>query len=82
MGWKKKSKIDLKKTYKVCTNNFLAEGGTGMNKVRKWYDLRNLKECGIIRDSMVLYFKKMKVINEEFYIDKNNPNLIFLDSDE
>ena len=79
---KKKSKIDLKKTYKVCTNNFLAEGGTGMNKVRKWYDLRNLKECGIIRDSMVLYFKKMKVINEEFFIDKNNPNLIFLDSNE
>ena len=76
----KKTKIDLQKTYKVCTNNFLAEGGTGMNKVRKWYDLRNLKECGIIRDTMVQYFKKMEIINEEFFIDSKNPNLIFLDN--
>ena len=78
----KKTKIDLQKTYKVCTNNFLAEGGTGMNKVRKWYDLRNLKECGIIRDTMVQYFKKMEIINEEFFVDSKNPNLIFLDNKE
>ena len=78
----KKVKIDLQKTYKVCTNNFLADGGTGMNKIRKWYDLRNLKECGIIRDTMITYFKKMKVINEEFFVDKKNPNLIFLDNKE
>ena len=78
----KKSKIDLKKTYKICTNNFLADGGTGMSKIRKWYDLRNLKMCGIIRDTMVQYFKKMKVIKEEFFIDPKNPNLIFLDNKE
>ena len=78
----KKTKIDLQKTYKVCTNNFLAEGGTGMNKVRKWYDLRNLKECGIIRDTMVQYFAKMKIINEEFFVDSKNPNLIFLNNKE
>ena len=78
----KKTKIDLQKTYKVCTNNFLAEGGTGMNKVRKWYDLRNLKECGIIRDTMVQYFKKMEVINEDFFVDSKNPNLIFLNNKE
>ena len=58
----KKKKIDLKKTYKICTNNFLANGGSGMNDIRKWYDLRNLEECGIIRDTVVLYFKKMKII--------------------
>ena len=75
----KKTKIDLKKTYKICTNNFLAEGGTGMSKIRKWYDLRNLKVCGIIRDSMIEYFKNMKVIKKEFYIDSKNPNLIFLE---
>jgi 2',3'-cyclic-nucleotide 2'-phosphodiesterase (5'-nucleotidase family) len=78
----KKSKIDLKKTYKICTNNFLADGGTGMSKIRKWYDLRNLKMCGIIRDTMVQYFKKMKVIKEEFFIDPKNPNLIFLENKE
>ena len=53
-----------------------------MNKVRKWYDLRNLKECGIIRDTMVQYFKKMEVINEEFFVDSKNPNLIFLNNKE
>ena len=78
----KKSKIDLNKTYKICTNDFLANGGTGMNKVRKWYDLRNLENCGLIRDSMVLYFKNMKIINEEFFVDKKHPNLIFLENKE
>ena len=76
----KKSKINLKKTYKICTNNFLADGGTGMNKIRKWYDLRNLEDFGNIRDTIVQYFKKVKIIKEEFYINKNYPNLIFLDN--
>ena len=78
----RKTKIDLKKTYTICTNDFLAEGGSGMGKIRKWYDLRNLEKCGVIRDTMVQYFKKMKVINEEFFIDPKNPNLIFLDNKE
>ena len=74
----KRSKIELDKTYKICTNNFLANGGTGMSKVRKWYDLRNKEECGIIRDSMVDYFRKMKIIKKEFFVDQNNPILTFL----
>ena len=75
----RKSKIDLEKTYKICTNNFLADGGTGMSKVRRWYDLRNKEECGIIRDSMVEYFKGMKIIKKEFFIDEKNPILTFLE---
>jgi 2',3'-cyclic-nucleotide 2'-phosphodiesterase/3'-nucleotidase len=75
----KKTKIDLNKTYKICTNNFLADGGTGMSKIRRWYDLRNNKVCGIIRDSIIEYFRNMKVIKKEFYIDSRYPNLIFLD---
>ena len=78
----KKSKIDLNKTYKVCTNNFLAEGGIQMRKIREWYDLRNLEVHGIIRDDIVTYFKAMKIIKKEFFIDENNPNLIFLKEDE
>ena len=74
----KKSKIDLDKTYKICTNNFLAEGGIQMRKIREWYDLRNLEVHGIIRDDMVTYFKAMKVIKKEFFIDEKKPNLIFL----
>ena len=74
----KKSKIDLDKTYKICTNNFLAEGGIQMRKIREWYDLRNLEVHGIIRDDMVTYFKAMKVIKKEYFIDEKKPNLIFL----
>ena len=78
----KKSKIELDKTYKVCTNDFLASGGIQMRKIREWYDLRNLEIHGIIRDDMVKYFKSMKVIKREYYIDEKNPNLIILKGDE
>ena len=74
----KRTKIELDKTYKICTNNFLANGGTGMSKIRKWYNLRNKEECGIIRDSMVDYFRKMKIIKKEFFVDQKNPILTFL----
>ena len=77
----KKSKIELDKTYKVCTNDFLASGGIQMRKIREWYDLRNLEIHGIIRDDMVTYIKAMKVIKKEFFIDDKFPNLIFLTED-
>ena len=77
----KKSKIELDKTYKICTNNFLAEGGIQMRKIREWYNLRNLEVHGIIRDDIVTYFKTMKIIKKEFFIDEKNPNLIFLKQD-
>ncbi len=77
----KKSKIELDKTYKICTNNFLAEGGIQMRKIREWYDLRNLEVHGIIRDDIVTYFKTMKIIKKEFFIDEKNPILIFLKQD-
>ena len=78
----RKSKIELDKTYRVCTNDFLAEGGIQMRKIREWYNLRNLEIHGIIREDFVKYFKSMKVIKKEYYIDEKNPNLIFLEEDE
>ena len=75
----KKSNIELDKTYKICTNKFLAEGGANMNKVRKWYNLRNSKESSIIRDSVVKYLKRMKIIKKEFFVDPLNPVLTFLE---
>ena len=77
-----RAKLDPKKTYKICTNQFLANGGSGMAKVRKWYtELRNMKECGNIRDTLVKYFASIKVINEEFYIDYQRPLITFYDED-
>ena len=75
----KKAKIELNKTYKICTTKFLAEGGANMSKVRKWYDLRNSEESPLIRDSVVKYLRRMKIIKKEFFMDPINPVLTFLE---
>lgn len=70
--------LNFKKTYKVCTNDFLANGGSAMGDVRKWYkELRNLKDFGNVRDLVKNYLIKMKgKIREDKFVDKNHPNLI------
>ena len=70
--------LDLKKTYKVCTNDFLADGGGRMGTVRKWYkELRNRKDFGIIRDLVKDFLKKMKgKIREDKFVDNNHPKII------
>ena len=75
----KRTKIELDKTYKICTTKFLAEGGANMSKVRKWYDLRNSQESPIIRDSVVKYLRRMKIIKKEFFIDPIIPVLTFIE---
>ena len=73
--------LDPKKTYKICTNDFLANGGSGMGKVRKWYpDLRNKKDFGIIRESLLNFLKKMKVITQNKFVDENYPRLTIIDN--
>ena len=68
--------LEPKKTYKVCTNDFLANGGSGMGKVRKWYpELRNKKDYGIIRELLYNYLKKMKPITKEKFVDENYPRI-------
>ena len=68
--------LEPKKTYKVCTNDFLANGGSGMGKVRKWYkELRNRKDFGIIRELLSDYLKKMKPITKEKFVDENYPRI-------
>ena len=68
--------LEPKKTYKVCTNDFLANGGSGMGKVRKWYkDLRNKKDFGIIRELLLNYLKKMKPITKEKFVDEDYPRI-------
>jgi 2',3'-cyclic-nucleotide 2'-phosphodiesterase (5'-nucleotidase family) len=68
--------LEPQKTYKVCTNDFLANGGSGMGKVRKWYTtLRNKKDFGIIRELLLKYLKNMKPITKEKFVDENYPRI-------
>ena len=70
--------LDMKKTYKICTNDFLAEGGSAMKKVRPWYkELRNKKDFGIIRELITNFIGKMKGnIREDKFVDENYPKYI------
>ena len=69
--------LNPKKTYKICTNDYLAEGGSEMNKVKKWYkELRNKKDFGIIRELIKDFFSKMKgKIREDKFSDKKYPRI-------
>ena len=70
--------LNPKKIYKVCTNDFLANGGDAMNEVRVWYkELRNKKDFGNIRDLIIKYMSKMKgIISEDKFVDKKYPKYI------
>ena len=68
--------LEPNKMYKVCTNDFLANGGSGMGNVRKWYkDLRNPKDFGIIRELMYKFLKNVKPITKEKFVDENYPRI-------
>ena len=69
--------LDMKKTYKICTNDFLANGGSRMGPVRTWYkELRNKKDFGIVRGLVTKFLKEMKgTIREDKFIDKNYPKI-------
>ena len=68
--------LEPKKIYKVCTNNFLADGGIDMGKVRKWYkELRNKRDYGNIRELLYNYLKKMKPITKVKFVDENYPRI-------
>ena len=68
--------LEPQKTYKICTNDFLANGGSGMGKVRKWYtELRNKKDFGIIRETLYKYLKNIKPITKEKFVDENYPRI-------
>ena len=70
--------LNPKKTYRICTNDYLANGGSGMGEVRKWYkELRNLKEFDVVRNLVKDFLTKMKgKIREDKFVDKNHPKII------
>ena len=58
--------LNPKQTYKVCTNDFLANGGEDMKDVRSWYkELRNKKDFGNIRELMKILWQNLKVLSEK-----------------
>ena len=68
--------LEPQKTYKICTSDFLANGGSEMGKVRKWYtELRNKKDFGIIRESLYKYLKNIGPITKGKFVDENYPRI-------
>ena len=67
------------KTYKICTNDFLANGGSGMGEVRKWYkELRSKKDFGIVRELVRDFLKLMKgKIRKDKFIDEKYSRINF-----
>lgn len=71
-------KIELEKTYTVCLNDFLANGGGFFSKVKEWYVERNRKNYGTIRELMHKYLKSLGKIGKGSLIDSKHPRIRFL----
>ena len=69
--------LNPQKTYKICTNDFLADGGSEMGPVRKWYkELRNKKDFGVIRELIKNLLIKMKgKIRLDKFMDDSYPRI-------
>ena len=69
--------LNPQKTYKICTNDFLANGGSEMGPVRKWYkELRNKKDFGVIRELIKNFLTKMKgKIRLDKFVDDSYPRI-------
>ena len=70
--------IEKKKTYTICTNDFLAQGGSAFYNVRRWYTPRNYKEYGIIRDLITEYMKNFENITRDMFVDERHPRLVYV----
>lgn len=67
--------IDIKATYVICTNDFLANGNSIFKQVAQWYKLRNQKKYGQIINYVTSYVRSIKRIKEEMFIDKTHPRI-------
>ena len=76
-GYEEKS-IELDKTYIVCLNDFLANGGSFFAKVLKWYKVKNRQDHGIIREFAKVYLKGMEVIKKGMLVDEEHPRVKYL----
>ena len=72
--------LQYNKTYKICTNDYLANGGSAMGDVRKWYkELRNKKDFGAVRELVGSYLKLMKIkIKDKYFLDESHKKITIL----
>ena len=71
-------KIELDKTYTICLNDFLADGGSFFSKVKKWYVEKNRIDYGTIRELMEKYLKSLGKIAKGSLIDPKHPRIRYL----
>jgi len=57
--------IEPYKTYRVCVNDFLFQGGSQFKRVREWYKPKNPLEYDTVRKLVTEYLKEMQMIKEE-----------------
>lgn len=75
----KETTLDPDQTYTVCTSDYLANGGSAMSRVLKWYTMRNRKDYSVpIRDQVTDFLKRIPNIYPGFFIDVNHPRVRFL----
>ena len=71
--------IEPFKSYLVCVNDFLFNGGSQFKHVMKWYKVKQKQEFGIIRKSVTEYLTQMGNIYEDSFMDKAHPRYRFIE---
>ena len=71
--------IEPFKSYRVCVNDFLYNGGSQFKNVMKWYKVKEEKKHGIIRDKVRDYLEKMGNIYEDSFMDRAHPRYRFIE---
>ena len=70
--------IEPFKSYVVCVNDFLYNGGSQFRHVMKWYKVKHYKDHGVVRNQVSEYLKNMKNIYEDSFMDRDHPRYRFL----
>lgn len=71
--------IEPYKTYRVCVNDFLFQGGSQFKRVREWYKPKNPLNYDPVRKLVTEYLKEMQIIKEDSFYDKNHPRFRYIE---
>jgi 2',3'-cyclic-nucleotide 2'-phosphodiesterase (5'-nucleotidase family) len=71
--------IEPFKTYVVCVNDFLFNGGSQFKHVMKWYKIKNKNPIGIVRKYVSEYLKNMGNIYEDSFMDTDHPRYRYIE---
>ena len=67
--------FDDEKIYTIGTLDFLIFGGDDFGKVIKWYNIKEVKYFGDMKDISIDFLKKMGVIVSKYWYDIRNPRM-------